>query len=65
MAARSPQSSPDPETVDWTWDTIPHYRFNDRIIHDFLKSKWVDYDDFFVEAGRIPVPQSCITSEHG
>lgn len=52
MAARSPESSPDPENDPWTWDFIPHYRFNTQIIHEFLKSKWADYDEFFVEVCR-------------
>ena len=41
--------SPDPETVQWVYDYIPHYRFNPDIITDFLKNKWRDYDEFFVE----------------
>lgn len=43
-------SSPDPETVQWVWDSIPYYRLNPGIITDFLQSKWSDYDEFFVEA---------------
>lgn len=40
--------SPDPETVEWTWDEIPHYRLNPDIIKAFLQSKWSDYDEFFI-----------------
>ena len=43
--------SPDPETVQWVYDYIPHYRFNTDIITAFLRNKWRDYDEFFVEVG--------------
>lgn len=50
--------SPDPETVQWVYDYIPHYRLNRRIITDFLQSKWSDYDEFFVEASCLRLRMS-------
>ena len=49
--------SPDPETVQWVYDYIPHYRFNPTIITKFLQSKWRDYDDFSVEVRAFCKPQ--------
>ena len=51
MPTSSPE--PDPETVQWVYDDIPHYRFNAEIITNFLKTKWSGYDDFFVEVGDL------------
>lgn len=48
-----PTPSPDPETVQWVYDTIPHYRLNRDIITSFLRGKWSDYDEFFVEASGL------------
>ena len=49
--------SPDPETVQWVYDYIPHYRFNPEIITRFLQNKWRDYDEFFVEVRALYKPQ--------
>ncbi|KAL8707481.1 MAG: hypothetical protein Q9225_007747 [Loekoesia sp. 1 TL-2023] len=46
----TPDAEPDPENVQWVYDYIPHYRLNPTIITNFLKTKWSDYDEFFVEA---------------
>ena len=48
--------SPDPETVQWVYDTFPRYRLDETIVTDFLRSKWSDYDDFFVEASDDSTP---------
>jgi len=48
-----PAPSPDPETVQWVYDSIPYYRLNPRIVTEFLQSKWGDYDEFFVEASSL------------
>lgn len=44
-----PTPSPDPETVQWVYDYIPHYRLNPTIITEYLQTKWPDYDEFLVE----------------
>ncbi|KAL8706254.1 MAG: hypothetical protein Q9201_000691 [Fulgogasparrea decipioides] len=49
----SPNEEPDPESVQWVFDYIPHYRLNPNIITNFLKTKWNDYDEFFVEASTL------------
>ena len=53
-----PAPSPDPENVQWVYDSIPYYRLNHRIITEFLQSKWSDYDEFFVEVSRLRLPMS-------
>lgn len=49
-------TSPDPETAQWVYDYIPHYRLNEEIIAVYLRSKWIDYDEFFVEASDPSAP---------
>lgn len=49
--------SPDPESVQWVYDYIPHYRFNPEIITKFLQKKWQDYDNFFVTVSCSPRAQ--------
>lgn len=53
--------SPDPETVQWVYDYIPHYRLNPTIITEYLKTKWPDYDEFLVEASctHVATPFLC------
>lgn len=55
-----PTPSPDPETAQWVYDYIPHYRLNPTIITEYLRTKWPDYDEFLVEASynhlATPVP---------
>lgn len=38
----------DPEKVQWVWDEVPHYRLNDKIIHEYLSEHWEGYG-FFIE----------------
>ena len=54
--------SPDPETVQWVYEYIEHYRLNPDIITKFLQNKWRDYDEFYVEV-RAPCKPQMSTAE--
>ena len=41
-------SDTDPETAQWLWDEVPHYRLNDEIIHKYLSEHWEGYN-FYIE----------------
>ncbi len=41
-------SDTDPETAEWVWDDVPHYRLNDKIIHEYLSEHWEGYS-FLIE----------------
>lgn len=42
---------PDPQTCQWMYDTIPQYRLNVNIIHDYLSTLWPGYT-FFIDVSR-------------
>ena len=42
------ESDTDPAKAQWLWDEVPHYRLNDKIVHEYLSEHWEGYR-FFIE----------------